>query len=169
MAKNDTVDPFDISKFSELERLCLKAKGKHLTDRRALVFIINESDGRHKISRSTYYRTLAKIRKKIPELEDSFAESGLSDRHFIRKNTFDEIIEEMWTQYYTEDEPLKKTSILAQIANMEQLNSIADSDTILVIEKQNTMKIQLAQKKIAEKEAMKKSKEEKKDGIGKNS
>lgn len=148
-------DPFKSNKLSERQWAVLKAKGKHSSTKRALLLLDNEYG--IKMSRATYFRELSAILKLVPELEDEFAERGLSNRHFIRKNTFEEITEEMWVQYYNEGEPLKRVAILAQIANMEQLNSIADSDSALIIERQIRMKKIVLEKQKMEKE-MNKSK-----------
>jgi len=96
---------------NDLEIAVIATKAMRFTEHEAIEYLATQD---HVISVRTYYRTLAHVsietRKRAFEIAKSFLEEHI--------NTIDELLQikkMMYQDYVMEDEPFKKTMILAKI------------------------------------------------------
>ena len=151
MAKSRT--KLDHHGLKDRERLVLKTRIRDDPLREALLYL--EAEG-HKTSRSTYYEIVAELEERSGERLSNFAEKDLVKKQMARLDEYREIKNEQWARYRTavqKDLQAVASQILERIAGLNTYIAAAESDTVLVIEKQMELSIQLSIKIKAEKEA----------------
>jgi hypothetical protein len=93
--------------------MCLRLK-----EHEALAYL--EERG-HIISRDFYYRLRKEVKEGTQTRLNLIASEEFSAQHLTRIDTLKTIEGELWNNYHAETNPTKKSNILMQIAELQQL------------------------------------------------